>query len=124
MKKVSNIIQWVVAAIFAIFLVVTGAHYSSIFIILAILLIAPIKPIRDLLKKFKIKSVIPIILSVILLFTGIFTAPISETDVDNTNSDSAITTTTNDKQSNIISEDKNNNQTDKTTTKETQKETI
>lgn len=123
MKKVSNIIQWVVAAIFAIFLVVTGAHYSSIFIILAILLIAPIKPIRDLLKKFKIKSVIPIILSVILLFTGIFTAPISETDVDNTNSDSAITTTTNDKQSNIISEDKNNNQTDKTTTKETQKET-
>ncbi len=123
MKKVSNIIQWVVAAFFAIFLLVTGIHYSSIFIILAILLIAPIKPIREVLKKFKIKSAIPIILSVILAFTGIFTAPISETAVDNTNSDSAITTTLNDNQSNIISENKNNKQNDKTTTKETQKET-
>lgn len=123
MKKVSNIIQWVVAAFFAIFLLVTGIHYSSIFIILAILLIAPIKPIREVLKKIKIKSAIPIILSVILAFTGIFTAPISETAVDNTNSDSAITTTLNDNQSNIISENKNNKQNNKTTTKETQEET-
>ncbi len=84
MKKGGKIIQWGVAIFFWLLSLGTGSLISSAVVILAGILIAPIKPIRNFLEKIKIPSAIAIILSVILFFTGILISPDAQTEpIDN-----------------------------------------
>lgn len=75
MKKYSNIIQWIVAVFFLLAIPFSGLHASSLLLFAAALLIAPIKPLRELLSKVKIKNGIAVLLAVILFFTGIVISP-------------------------------------------------
>ena len=70
MKKVLIIIQWFFAVTFALLALCSGSLLAGVLIFAAAVLIAPIKPIRELLSKLKIKSFVAVILSIVLLFTG------------------------------------------------------
>ena len=101
MKTISKIIQWFFAVTFALMAIVTGSFISSIFVLVAAVLMAPIKPIREALAKIKIKSFVAITLSVILLFVGVAISPSVDTSENQDNSinsgaiiDSSTTTTT------------------------------
>lgn len=74
-KKLLNVIQWIFGIAFAVFAVGNGLHWSSIFLLLAAILMLPIKPIRNFLSKFKIKGAISAVLAVVLFFVGVFTSP-------------------------------------------------
>ena len=74
-KKLLNVIQWIFGIAFAVFAVGNGLHWSSIFLLLAAILMLPIKPIRTFLSKFKIKGAISAVLAVVLFFVGVFTSP-------------------------------------------------
>lgn len=76
MKVVEKIVQWFFVAFFLMFILVSGVHISSLFFLLGALLMMPIKPLRDLLKKIKIKSWLAILLSVVVVFTGIMLTPV------------------------------------------------
>ena len=78
MKKTSIIVQWFFAGLFALTALGTGSVVSSIIVLLAAVLMAPIKPIREAMKKIKIKSSVAIILSVVLLFAGVLTSPAAD----------------------------------------------
>lgn len=75
MKKAGNIIQWGFFGLFVLMTFVTGIHISSLFLLTAAVLIAPLKPIRSRLSKVNIKSWAAILLAVILFFTGITISP-------------------------------------------------
>lgn len=76
MKVVGKIVQWFFVAFFLMFILVSGVHISSLFFLLGAILMMPIKPLRDLLKKIKIKSWLAILLSVVVVFTGIMLTPV------------------------------------------------
>lgn len=86
MKKILNLVQWLIGILFAFSAFASGFHFSSIFILLAALLMMPIKPIREALKKVKIKSGVAVLLSVVILFTGIACTPTNDTPSDENNS--------------------------------------
>lgn len=69
MKVISKIIQWFLAIVLVVFAMTTGSTAGAIMFVAAILM-APIKPIRRLLSKIKIKSFVAIALSIILFFVG------------------------------------------------------
>jgi DNA-entry nuclease len=95
MKKSAKITQWIFAGIFAICALGNGFHFSSLFLIAATLLMAPIHPIRKFLSAHKIKSWLAILLAVVLLFTGILSSPSSESPTIPQNEISSTTNTTN-----------------------------
>ena len=76
MKVVGKIVQWFFVAFFLMFILVSGVHISSLFFLLGAILMMPIKPLRDLLNKIKIKSWLAILLSVVVVFTGIMLTPV------------------------------------------------
>lgn len=103
MKVILSIIQWFFAITFVLFAFTTGSVISSIFVILAAVLMAPIKPIRNLLSKIKVKGWLAVILSIVLLFTGIAISPsLESTDSENIN-----------KQDEIVYDDTNSSLTEK-----------
>ncbi len=79
MKKISNVIQWIFAVFFWFLALGTGSILSSVAVIVAGVLMAPIKPIRKFLQKIKVKPAIAIILSVILFFAALVTSPTGQT---------------------------------------------
>lgn len=78
MKKVSTIIQWCFAGFFALLSLGTGSVVSSILVLIAAVLMAPIKLIRDSMKKIKIKSAVAIVLSVVLFFVAVGISPAAD----------------------------------------------
>lgn len=82
MKVISKIIQWLCAIFLVIMALATGSVASGIIIFIAAFLMAPIKPIRHFLLKFKIKSFIVIVLSIVLFFVGIAVSPSTNTSSD------------------------------------------
>lgn len=76
MKVVGKIVQWFLVAFFLMFILVSGVHIASLFFLFGAVLMMPIKPLRDLLKKIKIKSWLTILLSVVIVFTGIMLTPV------------------------------------------------
>ena len=56
MKTISKIIQWFFAVTFALGALGMGSILSSIFVLIAAVLMAPIKPVRAALLKIKIKG--------------------------------------------------------------------
>lgn len=73
--KILSIIQWVVAVFFGLCALGNGLHWSSVLLVLAAVLMLPVKPIRDFLSNIKIKKVFAIGLSIILFIIGIFVSP-------------------------------------------------
>lgn len=76
MKVVGKIVQWLLVAFFLMFILVSGVHIASLFFLLGAVLMMPIKPMRDLLKKIKIKTWLAILLSVVIVFTGVMLTPV------------------------------------------------
>ena len=84
-KNKGAIVRWIVGAIFAMFALVNGFHFSSLFILASAFLMLPLPFMEEFLKKINVKTVVAIILSVVLLFVGILTSPPSETTDDPSN---------------------------------------
>ena len=112
MKTISKIIQWFFAIIFALGALGMGSIISSIFALIAAVLMAPIKPIREALLKIKIKGFIAVILSVVIFFVGLSFSPNSETPnnpddsiVSGQISDTSTTTTTTETTTEITTEE-------------------
>ncbi len=95
MKKITNLVQWGFAIFFWLLSLGTGSIVSSAAVIIAGLLMAPIKPIRDFLQKIKIKSAVAIVLSVIIFFGAIVTSPTGQTASSPTEQTEASTTSPN-----------------------------
>lgn len=79
MKKGSQIAQWVFTGLFVICALGNGFHWSSLFLLLAAVLMAPISAIRNWLKSIKIKNWLAITLAVVVFFVGMIGSPMSET---------------------------------------------
>ena len=79
MKKGSQIAQWVFTGLFGICALGNGFHWSSLFLLLAAVLMAPISAIRNWLKSIKIKNWLAITLAVVVFFVGMIGSPMSET---------------------------------------------
>lgn len=77
LKFLGTIAQWLLGVTFLICVFANGFHWTSIILVIAAVLMMPIKPIRNTLKKIKINSGIAVLLSIVLLFTGISCAPTS-----------------------------------------------
>ncbi len=93
MKKILNVVQWALAILCLVGSFSNGFHFSSIFLILAAVLFAPLPPIRRFFKKkLKIKQAFAIVLAVILFFVGISNSPISPKLPTEDNNGSATTT--------------------------------
>lgn len=79
MKKSSQIAQWVFTGLFGVCALGNGFHWSSLFLLLAAGLMAPIPAIRNWLKSIKIKNWLAITLAVVVFFVGMMGSPMSET---------------------------------------------
>lgn len=79
MKKGLQIAQWVFTGLFGVCALGNGFHWSSLFLLLAAVLMAPIPAIRNCLKNIKIKNWLAITLAVAIFFVGIIGSPMSET---------------------------------------------
>ena len=79
MKKGSQIAQWVFTGLFGICALGNGFHWSSLFLLLAAVLMAPIPALRNWLKSIKIKNWLAITLAVVVFFVGMMGSPLSET---------------------------------------------
>lgn len=75
MKKILNVIQWILSAVFLICLFGTGLHWSSIILLVATVLMMPIKPLREFLSGIKIKGALSVVLSIVLFFVAIIASP-------------------------------------------------
>lgn len=73
--KILSIIQWVVAVFFGLCALGNGLHWSSILLVLAAVLMLPVKQIRDFFSNIKIKNVFVVCLAVILFVVGMFASP-------------------------------------------------
>jgi len=78
MKKGSQIAQWVFTGLFGVCALGNGFHWSSLFLLLAAGLMAPIPAIRNWLKSIKIKNWLAITLAVVVFFVGMIGSPMSE----------------------------------------------
>ena len=91
-KKKSTIIRWIIGVIFSTSLLITGFHYSSLFLLCAALLMLPLPFITSFLQKINIKTVVAIILSVVLFFVGVITSPTNQPSEPTDNNISQSTT--------------------------------
>lgn len=90
MKVISKIIQWFFTVSFVMMALTAGSIASSIIIFIAALLMAPIKPIRQIFLNFKIKSFIVIILSLVLFFVGTAISPNMDASSDTVAGDDLV----------------------------------
>ncbi len=99
MKKLSYVIQWVFSATFLLGALAKGFHWTSLLFLIAAGLMMPIPFIRNILRKYKIKSGLAIAISVICFFVGVTNAPVPEADIPNTSYTSSNTSDSSDKTS-------------------------
>lgn len=89
MKK-RDIIFWILSGFCFMFALVNGWHYSTIFLILSAVLLAPIPKIKTFLQeKLKLQNAVSYTLAVILFFTAALTSPIESNDDSSINSSSS-----------------------------------
>lgn len=77
-KKKSAIVRWIVGGFFAMSALVSGFHFSSLFLLCAAFLMFPLPFMEAFLQNKNIKAIVAIILSVALFFVGVLTSPIFE----------------------------------------------
>ncbi len=73
-KIVLVVVEWILVAFFALCALGNGFRPSSLLLVFAALLTAPIKPVRKFLSRFKIKDWHLVVVAVILFFTCVFTS--------------------------------------------------
>lgn len=95
MKKTGTIVQWCFAGLFLLTALATGSAVSIILGVIAALLMAPIKPIRDGMEKIKVKGIVAVVLSVVLFFVAIGASPVTE-NIDTTGPPSTTESTSGD----------------------------
>ena len=100
MKKGSLIAQWAFTGLFGICALGNGFHWSSLFLLLAAVLMAPIPAIRNWLKSIKIKNWLAITLAVVVFFVGMMGSPMSETSDNPDSGGSSYTSSTTDNTTN------------------------
>ena len=83
--KIASVFRWIFGGILLIFILVTGFHYSSLFLLASVFFMFPFSFVDTFIKKKNIKTVWVIILSIILFFIAIFTSPSSEPIEGSTN---------------------------------------
>ena len=103
MKKGSLIAQWAFTGLFGICALGNGFHWSSLFLLLAAVLMAPIPAIRNWLKSIKIKNWLAITLAVVVFFVGMMGSPMSETSDNPDSGGSSYTSSTTDNTTNSTS---------------------
>ena len=87
-KTKSTIVRWIAGGFFAMLALANGFHYSSLFFICSAFLMFPLPFMNNFFEKINVKTVVAIVLSIALLFVGIFTSPLSESaDSDNITTD-------------------------------------
>lgn len=121
MKKSSQIVQWIFAGVFGTCILVNGFHWSSLLLLLAAVLIAPIPAIRNWLKSIKIKNWVAITLAIIIFFAGVMLAPMSETTDNSDLGDSSYSEITSSDISSIASSE--NEKTNSVPTESSKNET-
>ncbi len=72
MKTLSKIVQWIFSFLFFLCALGNGWHWSSIFLVLAAVLLMPITALRNVLK---VKTWLIVIAAVILFFVAMFNLP-------------------------------------------------
>lgn len=77
MKRLNKrkLIQWCFACSFFVYVFIGGLHYSSLFFIVATILMIPNEKLRNKLSEFKIKPALAVCLSVVLCFIGFGVLP-------------------------------------------------
>lgn len=103
MKKGSLIAQWAFTGLFGICALGNGFHWSSLFLLLAAVFMAPIPAIRNWLKSIKIKNWLAITLAVVVFFVGMMGSPMSETSDNPDSGGSSYTSSTTDNTTNSTS---------------------
>lgn len=100
MKKFLTILQWCLAGAFACCLIGTGFHWTSLLVLVAVVLMLPLTAVQKVLAKIKIKRWVAVVAAVVLLFAAIGMQPQSsapnETEKGSTfaTATTLITTTT------------------------------
>lgn len=114
MKKGSQIAQWVFTGLFGICALGNGFHWSSLFLLLAAVLMAPIPSIRNWLKSIKIKNWLAITLAVVVFFVGMIGSPMSEIPDNPDSGGSSYSENLNDTSGTSSTTDNNTSSTDDT----------
>lgn len=78
MKKIVLFLRWLLVALFGFCLFATGLHWSSLFLVGAILLVLPVNTIEELLKKFNIKGTLSLLLALAFAIVAFASAPVSQ----------------------------------------------
>lgn len=73
--KISTIVRWIFGVLFALLILATGFHYSSLFLIGASFFMLPLPFVTSFLKKHNVKSPLIITLSLLLLISGLISSP-------------------------------------------------
>ena len=123
MKKGSQIAQWVFTGLFGICALGNGFHWSSLFLLLAAVLMAPIPALRNWLKSIKIKNWLAITLAVVVFFVGMMGSPLSETPDNPYSGGSSYSENLNDTSGNSSTTEDNTSSTDNTSSDKTEDST-
>ena len=111
----SSVVRWIIGVVFAIFTIVNGFHFSSIFLLCSAFLMLPLPFVEEFFQKKNIKTIVAIILSVVLFSVGALTSPPAETD-DSSDDTMQITQNDNDNKNALTKPNSTTAKKDNTTT--------
>ena len=115
-KRKAVIIRWVVGGCFALFALVNGFHFSSLFLLGAAFLMFPLPFMDSFYQTKNIKPIVAIILAIALFFVGVITSPPTDT-ADSPTDDITQTTPSDDDKDNSTNPNNSTTKPDSSTTK-------
>ncbi len=101
MKKIINVIRWIVVTIFAIMAlgaIIEGVFVGALLFLLGGAIIAPLSIISKVRSKLKLNKAISIVLAIVLFFAGALTLPTTP-ETNETDESTSITETASDEKS-------------------------
>ena len=90
-----TIARWILCGVFATFTLVNDIHYSSLFLLLAAVVVLPLPFVDNLYNKIKIKPIIALILACVLFLVGAVLSPLADDEETSTNTENIITSSEN-----------------------------
>ena len=115
-KNKATIARWIVGGCFAMFALVNGFHFSSLFLLCAAFLMFPLPFMNNFYQSKNIKPMIALILSIALFFAGVLTSPPTETTDSPTDDTTQTTTGDDEKNNNSAKPDSSTTKPDSSTT--------
>lgn len=116
-KNKATIARWIVGGCFAMFALVNGFHFSSLFLLCAAFLMFPLPFMNNFYQSKNIKPMIALVLSIALFFAGVLTSPPTETADSPTDDTTQTTTGDDEKNNNSAKPDSSTTKPDSSTTK-------